>query len=462
MRKYRYMFAQFTFYDRTGIQKLLEAQAAKGWLLDKVSNFGWRFRRIEPKKIHFAVTYFPPASAYDPKPSERQQDLIEFCNHSGWTLVATAAQLQIFCNEQENPVPIETDPVIELENIHKSAKKNFLPAYYSLAALALLQIALQIGQMLSFPLTYLSQPTTIFNWISEPVLLVMCLVEILGYVRFYRKARAAAENGEFVETRGHRGMQILFLWVITLSLILLLFSMELKISVIMLIALAAMFGMVSAIWGIQALLKKKGASAGTNRTVTIGITVLICLAMVPLILVGTMAVMQSSLFEDDRVVGTYEAMGMEFDIYADEIPLKVEHMMELDTADYSYEARPQRSVLLWAEEYTQRMWDISDSPDLSYTVYTPKLPIIWNIVRRELLKPSDYISEIDEEGNVYYDEYFLVDASLWGAEEAWQKMSPSYAYRDYVLIYENCIVHIRPGWDMTAEQMQIAGNILGK
>ena len=99
MRKYKYMLAQFTFYDRTGIQKILEEKAEQGWHLDKVSNFGWRFRRIEPRKIHFAVTYFPKASAYDPKPSEYQQDLIEFCNHSGWKLIATAAQMQIFCNE---------------------------------------------------------------------------------------------------------------------------------------------------------------------------------------------------------------------------------------------------------------------------------------------------------------------------------------------------------------------------
>ena len=94
MRKYKYMRAQFTFYDRTGIQRILEEKAEKGWLLDKVSNFGWRFRRIEPKKIHFAVTYFPPASAYDSHPSERQQDLIDFCDHSGWKLIGTAAQMQ--------------------------------------------------------------------------------------------------------------------------------------------------------------------------------------------------------------------------------------------------------------------------------------------------------------------------------------------------------------------------------
>lgn len=462
MRKYKYMFAQFTFYDRTGIQRILEAQAEKGWLLDKVSNFGWRFQRIEPKKLHFAVTYFPPASAYDSRPSERQQDLIDFCDHSGWKLIATAAQMQIFCNEQENPVPIETDPMLELENIHKSAKKNYLPAYLSIGALALVQIALQLGQLISFPLTYLSMPTNVFNWLCEIILLAMCLVETVGYFIWYRKAKAAAENGEFVETKGHRNAQLLFLGVICLSLLVLLCSLEKKIVVVMLIALVGMSGMVSGIFGLHAWLKKKGHSTNTNRAVTIGATALLTLAMIPLILVGTIGIMQSDFMKDDRVVGTCKWEGWEFDIYADEIPLKVEHLMEVDTENYSYEARPQKSPLLQKVEYSQRMCGISDKPDLSYTVYTTDLIFIWNIVRDELLKPGDYVSEIDEAGEEYYDEYFAVDAAPWGAVEAWQKKCLSYEYRDYVLIYEDSMIHIRPGWDMTVEQMQTAGSILGK
>ena len=39
MRNYKYLMAQFTFYDRTGICRLLERQAEKGWVLDKVTNY---------------------------------------------------------------------------------------------------------------------------------------------------------------------------------------------------------------------------------------------------------------------------------------------------------------------------------------------------------------------------------------------------------------------------------------
>lgn len=209
-------------------------------------------------------------------------------------------------------------------------------------------------------------------------------------------------------------------------------------------------------------MKKKGASTGTNRAVTILATVVMTVVVISAVFGGTIGIMSSDLWEDDRIVGSYEWNGWEYDIYADEIPLKVEHMMEVPTEDYSYEAREQKSMLLKMADYNQRLWGISDYPDLSYTVYTTNLPFIREIVRKELLKPGDYVSEIDEQGNEYYDVYVRVDAAPWGAEEAWQKVCLSYVYRDYVLFYENCIVRIRPGWDVTAEQMEIVGSILGK
>ena len=62
-----------SFFDHTGISGHLEKMAAKGWMIEKIVNTGWIYRRIEPKKIHFAVSYFPKASEFDPEPSEEQK-----------------------------------------------------------------------------------------------------------------------------------------------------------------------------------------------------------------------------------------------------------------------------------------------------------------------------------------------------------------------------------------------------
>ncbi len=63
----------FTFYDKTGIEKHLEQMASVGWLLEKMPAFRWIYRRIEPKKIHFSVSYYATVTDFEPEPTEQQQ-----------------------------------------------------------------------------------------------------------------------------------------------------------------------------------------------------------------------------------------------------------------------------------------------------------------------------------------------------------------------------------------------------
>ena len=52
----------FSFFDYTGIARHLTKMAEKGWLIEKMSSFGWTYRRIKPQKLHFFVSYYPKAS----------------------------------------------------------------------------------------------------------------------------------------------------------------------------------------------------------------------------------------------------------------------------------------------------------------------------------------------------------------------------------------------------------------
>ena len=51
--------------------------------------------------------------------------------------------MQIFCNEEHNPVSIETESWIQVENIHKTAKKNLLLVYFILFINSIIQLGLQ-------------------------------------------------------------------------------------------------------------------------------------------------------------------------------------------------------------------------------------------------------------------------------------------------------------------------------
>lgn len=42
MRKTKLRMEPYSFFDHTGISAHLERMARKGWMIDKIANYGWR------------------------------------------------------------------------------------------------------------------------------------------------------------------------------------------------------------------------------------------------------------------------------------------------------------------------------------------------------------------------------------------------------------------------------------
>lgn len=169
----------FAFYDRGAIQAQLEKMAAQGWLVDKPGNCLWRYRRIHPKSLHFAVTYFPNASDFDPGPTDSQQLMLEYCARDGWVLAAQWGQMQIFYNEEEDPVPIETDAVTQVEIIHRAMRRNMIPAHFVMLALWAFQFIFCCWQMMDRPAEFLSTPASLYMLAAWLLLLLSPLFELL-------------------------------------------------------------------------------------------------------------------------------------------------------------------------------------------------------------------------------------------------------------------------------------------
>ena len=58
----KFRLETFAFYDHNGIAVHLEKMAAKGWMIEDMGSNLWEYRRIEPKRLRFAVTYIPKRS----------------------------------------------------------------------------------------------------------------------------------------------------------------------------------------------------------------------------------------------------------------------------------------------------------------------------------------------------------------------------------------------------------------
>ena len=124
-RKKRREVNLYSYYDHAGIVRHLEELARQGWQLEHTGSVFWTYRRCEPAELHYAVVYFPKASQFDPEPPAEQREFWELCKATGWELVTNRYQMQIFRNPAPDAIPIETDPVVQVENV---PLKTALPA----------------------------------------------------------------------------------------------------------------------------------------------------------------------------------------------------------------------------------------------------------------------------------------------------------------------------------------------
>lgn len=445
----------FTFYDRTGIHKKLEEQAAQGWMLENTTGFGWQFRRMEPARIHFAVTYFPSATAFDPEPSEKQQRFLDFCAHTGWELVSSNAQLQIFCNRADHPIPIETDPEIELQNIHASVKKTFLPVYILNMILPLMQFGLFFQRLRWDPIGELASTPALISLALYAILLFFAVSSLGMYLGWYRKAKKAAADGYFLETKSTDRFQFVVLSCAVLALICLGISYDdawvLWSMILMVAAIAAITALV--LW-ISKGMKKRGVSAGSNQAVTYGLSILLSLVVCGAMIWAIAGNLHADR-EPDDAAGSYAYHGMTWYIYDHEIPLTIEDLMDTDYDGYSYEVISDRSSPLLArfEARQKTRYDALEEPELSYRVVTVKAPFLYDWALEKML--ADFAHNYGyPEDDPYWKSHRAADPAPWGAIQAYQLFLGDEPQQRYLLCYPDRIVEIDLDWFPTADQME--------
>ena len=188
MKKHKHRLEILSFYDSTGIIAHLETMAQKGWALEKISNNVWHYRRIEPKVLRYSVVYLPSSSEFDPGPTAESQELQALCAQAGWIQTANQAQMHIFCNEDPNPLPIDTDPELQIEVIHKAMKKNYLPSQFLMLFLGFLQLVLLAVRVNMDPIGFFCQNANLVNILCWSLIIAMSAVDLAKYFHWRKKA----------------------------------------------------------------------------------------------------------------------------------------------------------------------------------------------------------------------------------------------------------------------------------
>ena len=193
--RYKRQLINFLLFDYEGVEAHLEKMAAKGWILDTVGQTVWKYRKEEPAKLKYAVTYAPDASMFAPEPSENQQTLADFCAQAGWVKVGDWSQAQIFVSDRENPVPIETDEEIRLDVIRESMHKSWIPANVVLILLMVFNTWRSINNFERDPVANLSSYWMLMTQVFVFIAVVLVASNLVGYFIWMKKSRRQVAEG---------------------------------------------------------------------------------------------------------------------------------------------------------------------------------------------------------------------------------------------------------------------------
>ena len=158
--------------------------------------------------------------------------------------------MQIFYSARPDAVPTETDPLTQVENIHRAMKKAVLfPQLISLA-LVLIICLTQFALFRQDPVDFLSTGAQLYLvplWLE---MLVVSLSEIAACFSWYAKAKKSAENGVFLPVKSRKKISCLLSLLSILFLFLAIGSLNTSLALLV-VTLAIVGTAMLAAYGIK-------------------------------------------------------------------------------------------------------------------------------------------------------------------------------------------------------------------
>ena len=456
-RKYR--LENFVFYDYAGIQEHLQRMASRGWMLESITPFFWRYRRSTPQKVSFAVTYFPEASDFDPGPTENQQLFLDLCAQEGWQLAAQWAQMQILYTHRENPLPLQTDAGRELRAIHAAMKKNFLPSSFLLLFLSVFQLIIQGSRVVEKPLETLSEDTVLFVLLLWFIMLLLQLLNLGGYLRWYVASQKSIEaTGQLAKSRNL--MCKFGKWVLALVLVIVPFwiwdmAVQQK-SFLVLYGIALSAGILTVLFSVQGLLKRLKAPKEINQVFTLAAAFL---AGIGISIFGGSMMLQQLSSDDPQVLSVVQPDGgiVEYPIYDDPVLLRLEDLQDTPDAYYSRVSEEKTSVLFRVAWGLQQGMDSQGRKlsEMYYCISETGLPLLRQFCREKALDLGEYAPQGQR-----WEPYSLPQWELPSLYRLYDGEKPE-GYR-YAVCWEDRTVILRMESEPSQQQLTDAFTVLGK
>lgn len=428
MKDVTYRLIDAYLYDYPYIERFLTNQAAKGWHLEKAGGILWKFRRGEPKNVRYEVTYSPAASAFNSRPTEAEEDLADLCAQAGWVRVATAAQLQVFRNEDPDATPLETDERERLKNIRRTMRKHLFPQYGLMVFLFLFQFAMHASNLLRWPSRTLSSSLTVFTLAMLPLVSLSYLILMTDSLLWLRRAERTVQDGQPIPANGFYRR---FRWVLLAGLAAYLCSLFAMAGLTFAWAILGISAItIGCVYGIISLCKYLNAPKWVNIVVPVAVTGVV---MIFLLTLFAMSMDRISLNEELP--------------HPDTLPLMLSDLGDFGDAEHTVLEETSSPLSSYG-----RYWDEAGEDRISYTIVDVKCPLFYNMIQAE--QEQQFLQSV----SYLTDGEIAVHAEAFGAEYARRAQND---LRDrWHICWEDRIVSLTATWPLTEEQVAVVAEIL--
>lgn len=451
MKDVKYRWNTLCLYDYRGVEEHLSAMAARGWRLEKAGNTLWKYRRADPANLRYAVTYSDSASQFNPGPTEGQESLEELCAAAGWAKVSDWLQAQIFVTEDPAAVPLETDEALRLENIHRSMRKNFLPANVIILILGLFMTCSSFGTLFVRPLRFFESNARLF---SGALFLLVALLEIYTLFHYYgwrRNSRRSIEDGGTcapINTKAYQrlngGALVLVGVICALYLLAELLGGESGLALFYVVYIPLFVLLVVLVRQTTVLMRRLKAPKWVNMAATLAVDFILAFALIGGL---TFCAIRYGWFFGGREAGeTYLYQNMEWDAAPrQDFPLT---LADLTGEEYGHVRRwlsRQGSFFLQERNYNEMVLPQNGkrTGSIQYRVWDVKLPRL-----RELLLDDLLETQRGSEPYSFTSSYVAEDPLSWdvggsqGPEAVYRRWNGNKAAPIWVLVWPDRVVFL--------------------
>lgn len=443
---------RFDRYEDT--EKKLEKLALRGLFLEECGSFFWTFRKGEPKKLKYTVTYFSEGSVFNPDITDNQQIYFDYAKAADWDFVTQLNQMQIFCSEAENPIPFETDEKEKLDNIKKCMKKSFIPSMITTILIFALNMVLQYNSFRHDPIDFLSDTGRMFTVFMFLVTTIYAMYSLTDYfVWCKRSERSIANGGECAVSNSivHKTVDRLFtIFIIAFAGYFLLY-IAFEIGWIGLFFIVQMPIMTFVFWSSIKYLKRKKVSATMNKIISVAMLTIVTFVYIASVMILILKFgVNTNHGSDYRTVSwsVSSSHSREYKLYSDSIPLTCEDLYgAIDYDYYSYEEKKDGTFFISKSACRQDSLPAKNSPpEIEYVILETQFDFVYQLSKEHLLEIPEWRDN---------NSFEHVDNEVFETIEAYQRYYDDDPTGEYILLFDNRIIVLDTEEPVTAKQVEI-------